>query len=182
MSGRELGADQGSVLLLPDPSQYLTMSSAGHTGLLGWRRPASNMSDVAAAAAAAGVDSGSDLAVVYVTVRASLPHPLQHPHLSRCGPQSHRLLAALVTCHGGCPRGLQVPSRDVGQKLGRALVERQLAACVNIVPGVAMVCCWCVAEQVVLRRQWLVWVPALPSALEDRQLAACVNTVQGQVY
>lgn len=65
---------------------------AGCTRLLRQCRPAKSMSG---AATAAGTESGSDLAIVLVTV----------------------------------------PSRDAGQKLGRALVERQLAACVNIMPG-----------------------------------------------
>lgn len=35
-----------------------------------------------------------------------------------------------------------VPDRDTGQRLARALVEERLAACVNLVPGIASVYRW----------------------------------------
>lgn len=35
-----------------------------------------------------------------------------------------------------------VPDADVGAKLGRALVEEQLAACVNLVPGLRSIYAW----------------------------------------
>ncbi len=45
------------------------------------------------------------------------------------GPQT---LVVLVTC----------PTRQVGEKLGRALVEERLAACVNVVPGLTSIYRW----------------------------------------
>jgi len=37
---------------------------------------------------------------------------------------------------------ITVPSREVGEQIGSALVERRLAACVNIVPGIASIFHW----------------------------------------
>jgi periplasmic divalent cation tolerance protein len=42
------------------------------------------------------------------------------------------ILVVLVTC----------PSRNVGEKLGRVLVQEGLAACVNIVPGLTSIYRW----------------------------------------
>jgi len=35
-----------------------------------------------------------------------------------------------------------VPSRAVGQKLARSLVEKHLAACVNVIPGILSIYRW----------------------------------------
>ena len=42
------------------------------------------------------------------------------------------MIAVLVTC----------PNRKVGEKIGRALVEDRLAACVNVVPGLTSIYRW----------------------------------------
>ncbi len=41
-------------------------------------------------------------------------------------------IVVLVTC----------PSQEVGEKVGRSLVEEQVAACVNVVPGVTSIYRW----------------------------------------
>ena len=41
-------------------------------------------------------------------------------------------IVVLVTC----------PSHEVGEQVGRSLVEEQLAACVNVVPGVTSIYRW----------------------------------------
>lgn len=59
--------------------------------------------------------------------------------------------AALAMSGGGSGGGSEanvslvfvtVPSKDVGQKIARSLVENKLAACVNIIPGLESVYFW----------------------------------------
>jgi periplasmic divalent cation tolerance protein len=47
-------------------------------------------------------------------------------------PKAPDVIAVLVTC----------PNRQVGERIGRALVEERLAACVNIVPGLTSIYRW----------------------------------------
>jgi periplasmic divalent cation tolerance protein len=47
-------------------------------------------------------------------------------------PRSSQFVVVLVTC----------PNRQVGETIGRTLVEERLAACANVIPGVTSIYRW----------------------------------------
>jgi periplasmic divalent cation tolerance protein len=70
-----------------------------------------------------------------------------HPHCplfmisSQCFTTKEDMLSKLVACY------VTVPDRAVGERIGRALIEKRMAACVNIIPGVVSMYRWAGAVQ-----------------------------------